>query len=213
MLSSTAQSRRSGFSLTEVLLAMLVFVVAVGTILALLTRNIEMVNRLSMENEAMRLGATLEQRFSRQAQREGFGNFYASVENGATYYCYHYNGGTGTSLIDGEYLPNPLYPLPENAALGEDYIVVPSARPATGANLTRIGDEVVALDGTLFMVELERLDEGSHPGAGFPPVSATAANSAVIVIQASFYPVGAVGITVDPAEVDPTYEYILAVRR
>jgi len=202
-------SKKSGFTLAEILLAMLVFSIAISTILALLARSIEMVDEVMVKDEAMRLTGAVE-----QYMNDGltFKEAYDAIRNGESLYAFQYRGDPSNVDSGGRPAPVP----DATGTLGEDFVVAGVVAPAknfsssTPANLAR--------EGRLFQVDLEV--SSANPTQTVPadpdvlqsttPPSLSY-NHAVIVAHATFYPVSAPGSGTTGGQ--PAFAYSFAVRR
>lgn len=204
--------RKSGFTLAEILLAMLVFAIAISTILALLARSIETVDEILLKDEAMRLGGAVENFMEEMPFTEAYDLIHREImsPDSVHVYAYFYRGEPGNSRDDGTLVPvsNPL----------ENHVVVPGVR---GGNDDLIDDDVAARESRIFRVKMEvspanpfgdedDLRDVPDPNAvvgGVPEY-----DSAVLVVFAEFYPVPSVGFPLTD-ESSPVYSYNFAVRR
>jgi len=187
-----SQSRRAGFTLSEILLAMLVFTIAISTILALLARSIEAVDEIVVKDEAMRISSALEQHL----QSMSFNNVFGEIRNNTVYQAFHYRVGSdqSTPRID------------RTGAAGVDYFVV----PFIGTGQTAASNEFRAREGRFFLVKLTV--SPTNPLGTSLPVTADTYMSAALVIYAEFFTIGSPGSSI-PANATPVYAYNFAVRR
>lgn len=194
---------RSGFTLAEILLAMMVFAIAISTILALLARSIETADSILIKDEAIGLSSAVDSYMNELPFVTAFG----AVEQGINLFTYHYRA---KPQADGSLIP---YPVVESSAqLGTDYVIVSGVRPSTDPD---INADVEALEGRLFYVRLS-VSEANPLGkviSGRDPNSVddtTGYNSAVLVIFAEFYLVPNTNITPTGS---PVFSFNFAVRR
>jgi prepilin-type N-terminal cleavage/methylation domain-containing protein len=183
-------SRRSGFTLAEILLAMLVFSIAITTILALLARSIETVDEIVLKDEAMRLSSAVEQ----QLMELPFNDLYASIypDNVIEMRAFHFRANN-----DDDRDPQP------NRAI-EDVVILPFAQPV-GVDPDA---EFAARDGRYFRVRLQL--SPTNP----TPLTPLADNypSAALVLFAEFIPLAGPSASI-PASPRIVYSYNFAVRR
>ena len=186
---STSTQRRAGFTLAEILLAMLVFAIAITTILALLARSIETVDEIVLKDEAMRLSSAVE----RELINMEFDVVYNAITSNPfiEMHAFHYRVNTNDRL-----------PQPDRTV--EDVIILPFA---DGVN-EEVNDEFAARDGRYFRVRLTL----SPTNPTTPTPTADEYPSAALVVFAEFIPLGAPGITT-PATPRVVYSYNFAVRR
>lgn len=204
---------RSGFTLAEILLAMMVFAIAITTILALLARSIETADSIIVKDEAIGLSSAVDSYMSELSFLEA----YEVVRNNVDLFAYQYRA---TQNTDGTLQAYPV--ISDTAKLGETYIISTGVRKEV--ETTELEDDIPALEGRLFRVILSvspanPFDDGSNPKTipsgpndagtgGFPKY-----DSAVLVIFAEFYPVP--GQDFDPVanDIDPVFSFNFAVRR
>jgi prepilin-type N-terminal cleavage/methylation domain-containing protein len=214
LISKGAVSSRKGFTLAELLLAMLVFAIAITTIIALLARSIETVDEVLVKDEAMRLSGALEE----MLEREDFDTVYSWAVNWAAnvgtskeikVFSFNYRADpNGTPRTQDGSLP----PVASRAGtVGEDYIIVPSHRRTVGSFVSKLfQEELAALEGRLFYVRFSLSPNNPEPLAA----SSDAYPSAVLVFYAEFFPVPNLDFTdVDDLGISPAFSYNLAVRR
>jgi prepilin-type N-terminal cleavage/methylation domain-containing protein len=185
-------SGRAGFTLAEILLAMMVFAIAITTILALLARSIETVDEIVLKDEAMRLSSAVEREMTTSLT---FNEVYDAI-NGAPFiemHAFHYR-----ALNDGARTAQP-------DRSEEDVLIVPFAGPR---NATVPTQEFAAREGRYYRVRLTL--SPTNPET----LTATADTypSAALVLFAEFIPLG--GPTLElPADPRVVYSYNFAVRR
>lgn len=188
-VSNATPSRRAGFTLAEILLAMMVFSIAITTILALLARSIETVDEIVLKDEAMRLSSAVEKSVSDL----GFNTIYNSIypDNVIEMHAFHYRADATTRQ-----------PQPDRTA--ENVVILPLAAPL-GQN---VDSEFAARDGRYFRVRLRLSPTNPEPLVqdvnNYP--------SAALVLFAEFVPLGAPNIPT-PASPRVVYSYNFAVRR
>lgn len=179
------KSLRSGFTLAEILLAMLVFSIAITTILALLARSLETADEILLKDEAIQLSSALDVYMSEIPFTEA----YDIVKNVGIVSAFQYRGDLiAGARADGTLSP---YTLEENSVLGQDYVLTPAIR-----KLGNTGDESERT-GRLFYVRL--LESPANPyavqngGTGNLPDTPNDPSdfydSAVLVIFAEFFSV------------------------
>lgn len=199
------RQNKQGFSLAETLLAMLVFSIAITTILGLLAASINTVNRIALQDEAMRLSTAVE----REIRKDPFVQAYTAIRDGRLYYAFHYRAhptdvrseGTQAALSDAQW-----------AALttrvpGQDYLVLPSVR--LDKTTTEFDEDAAALNGRMFAVRI-RLSP-TNPISN-PPNNPDDYDFAVIVGHADYFAVASKND--DPLDGrEPVYSYNFAIRR
>ncbi len=215
----TRNRSRAGFTLAEILLSMLVFSIAITTILALLARSIETVDEIVMKDEAMRLSSAVEAFMDSLAFDSVYQKF---VVEGQPLVVYFYRGDPNGSLRTrsdaekanfGEDSTPPPYTGLEGRP-GEDFILVAKARIPGDPYLA--GD-IPVKKGNAFRVELTLSSANPVDAASMPPSSATYP-AAVLVFDAVFSPdnrnISLAGVDFNtPLGSPPVYEYSFAVRR
>jgi len=204
-------SFKSGFTLAELLLAMLVFAVAITTILALLARSIETVDEILVKDEAMRLSGTVEDEFQSQAFSTVY-NWVSNLGSGSEVkvLAYTYRGDPESPRSDGT-----LTPVSSRAGvLGEDYIITRGVRRITGSFVPRLlTDDLAALEGRVFLVEYELSPNNPVDPGDMTPTSDTYP-SAVLVLSMNYYPIPDLNNRdVDALGISPAFSYSFAVRR
>jgi len=195
-------NRRSGFTLAEILLAMLVFAIAITTILALLARSIETVDDIVLKDEAMRLSSAVERELQGLPFDQVFDLFVEDPNSNpleddpkvVDFLAVHVRTDSDRKT------PYPV--IGEDDVPGENYWIVPFV-------VTTLPSEILeARAGRLFRVRMQvspTNPEGS-PLSG----SANLYPSAAIVIFAEFF---AIGSPAQTAVGRPIYSYNFAVRR
>lgn len=182
---------RAGFTLAEILLAMLVFSIAITTILALLARSIETVDEIVLKDEAMRLSSALE----RELINADFNVVYDQINDNPYVYrhAFHYR-------VSNDDQRNPV---PDRNVT--NVLILPFS---TGANNT-VTNEFAAREGRYFRVRLSL--SPTNPA----PLENTADEypSAALVLFAEFIPVGGPMVTPIPDGARVVYSYNFAVRR
>ncbi len=195
-------NRRSGFTLAEILLAMLVFAIAITTILALLARSIETVDDIVLKDEAMRLSSAVE----RELGNKPFSDLYnlvraTSAENPLEINAFHYRASPDAIRT------------PEPDRNETDVVIVPFVRER-GASTPTGGiaeaSAFAARDGRFFRV-LIQVSPTNPEGTSLPNTS-DAYPSAALVLFARFIPIGGPNLGV-PANPRDVYSYNFAVRR
>ncbi|MDF3129928.1 prepilin-type N-terminal cleavage/methylation domain-containing protein [Kiritimatiellaeota bacterium B1221] len=205
---------KAGFTLAEILLAMMVFAIAITTILGLLARSIETADTILVKDEAITLSSALDSAMSEM----DFDTAYDQVRQGGHLYAYHYRADPENTNSDGTL--RAFTNITGSSMIGEDYVVVPGVR-LSGDSL--LAADMNALDGRLFYVELSESDANPYTiqnGKGNLPADPDAAgsngypayDSAVIVVFAEFYEVS--NTTNPPAgSANPVFSFNFAVRR
>ncbi len=214
-MKGTSSHSRSGFSLAEILLSMLVFAIAISTILALLARSVETADEIVLKNEAIDLSSSLDAYLSDQAFIDVY-DLVRDTDRGFLY-AYSYRGDLGASLqTDGSLAPHTLQP---DSELGIDYDITPAIRDPDDPDITQaqLDAEDQAREGRLFYVRLS-VSPANPFGEVLPPNpnatsgSSVVYDSAVLVIYAEFLPIPVFGFT-PGADADPVFAFNLAVRR
>ncbi|MCC5847192.1 MAG: prepilin-type N-terminal cleavage/methylation domain-containing protein [Verrucomicrobia bacterium] len=216
--------RRAGFTLAEILLAMLVFAIAITTILALLARSIETVDEIVLRDEAMRLSSAVES-FMRDLP---FNEAYEFVRNESVYLQGNfYSADPNRNLrVDGTMWEIPI--TDRNQAqmnAGEDFLVAPVVRPnrpftANNGRAINLGAarnlaerDYRARMGRYFQIRLV-VSETNPIAAADMPSNPDDYESAVIVVYAEFYPMPTwERVFSDNPNARPVYSYNFAVRR
>lgn len=203
------RSGRQGFTLAELLLAMLVFAIAITTILALLARSIETVDEILVKDEAMRLSGAVEDEFEKlpfEAVYNWVGRL--GTSNEVKIFAYNYRGDPeNIRPSDGT-----LVPVPSRAGTpGEDYVVTPGIRRISGSFVPqRLEDDLAALEGRLFLVRYSLSPNNPEPMTA----SSDTYPSAVLVLFAEYFPIPNLNSTnVEDLGIAPAYSYNFAVRR
>lgn len=211
-LFSSNRKSRGGFTLVEILLAMMVFAIAITTILALLARTIESVGEVVLKDEAMRLCPALEAKLRSMPFDEVYNLVQPTVgtSSKAAIYAYFYRGKPNTTRSDGSLVPET----DGRGTPGVDFVVTPGVRLIGGSELK---EDIAAKNGTVFRVNLEVPDQFAT--VPFPAGNPDAYNSAVIVLYAEFYPdyrninISGVNFGSQPAGSKVAFAYNFAVRR
>jgi len=200
--------KRSGFTLTELLLAMLVFAIAITTILALLARSIETVDEVLLKDEAMRLSGAVEDFYENSDFNTSYIGYKAISRGNRHLVAFNYRGIPNQAQADGS-----LEPYTElSGVAGEDYVLTPyiSYVYPDAAQNTILEDNLDALEGRLFLVDLEL----SPNNPAVFNVDPDRYNSAVLVLFAEYYPVSSLNnLDVDALGISPAYSYTFAIRR
>ncbi len=203
-------NRRSGFTLAEILLAMLVFAIAITTILALLARSIETVDDIVLKDEAMRLSSAVERELTQIPFRDLYESFAPHSTSERYMHAFHYR-----------VIPSNRQPQTDRAS--QEFQVVPFAHPFDqGGNDWRPSvdkpdpsEPFQARDGRYFRVRLsvsptnpkDKDDEKETPS------NADNYESAALVLFAEFIPLGSPAVTTVPNTARVVYSYNFAVRR
>lgn len=191
------RNRRAGFTLSEILLAMLVFAIAISTILALLARSIEAVDEIVLKDEAMRVSSAVEI----AARSLSFNDFYTEVVS---------RSGTSSPMIvyafsQRDVGPRAVFrsdnPIPPRYANLEPPIFLTSEQLRVAANQR---------EGRIFKVTLT-VSETNPAGNVNLPANPDQYESAVVVVLADFHPVGNIETPVPGPRVAHSYHF--AVRR
>ncbi|MGA0370011.1 MAG: type IV pilus modification PilV family protein, partial [Kiritimatiellia bacterium] len=185
-------------TLAEILLAMMVFAIAITTILGLLARSIETADSILIKDEAINLSSAVDSYMSELPFADAYDLVTASGR--ASLYAFNYRMN-----------PNTLTPhqnLDSGDTLGEDYVVVPGVFETVSDAL----DE--AREGRLFEVKLSV--SPVNPSSKTPNVDDY--DQAVLVILADFYNVPSTSFVVqtDTSKDDyipPVFSFTFAVRR
>lgn len=201
MALNDSHKRKAGFTLAEILLAMMVFAIAITTILGLLARSIETADTILIKDEAIGLSSSVESFMSELSFVDAFNG----VKNGVDLYAYRYRTkpdgvDTAPALTDAD-------------QLGVTYLVVPRVRPDNDD--PNLDIEIAAREGRLFRVNLEvspanPLGEDISSRSPDSVDDTTGYNSAVLVILADFYEVPDKSV---PSGNDPVFSFNFAVRR
>lgn len=227
----TSPASKHAFTLAELLLAMLVFAIAISTILALLARSIETADEILLKDEAMNLTTSLEGYMEALPFFDAADslNAYEIVQdtNRGALYAFQYAGDlSATPNADGSLVP---YEITAGSELGTDYTITPTVRDPDEES-TELTSEIDARVGRVFYVILS--ESLANPfteenGLGALPADPNADadtdglpdyDSAVLVIQAEFYAFPTVlssdaAITNILDNSDPVFSYNFAVRR
>ncbi len=201
---------RGGYTLVEILLAMLVFAIAITTILALLARSIEQVNRIVLKDEAMRLSGAVEEYMRAQP----FNTAYGLLASGQVLNAFNYRAAPVTSGSGTEgNLPTRNPPEDRSGIMGTDYWVVPgvSSLPPGDSSLVNF---FRAREGRWFKVRLTL--SGTNPIAdpALMPANPDTYPHAVVVIYAEFYAVSNPAVVTPWTQgMTPVFAYNFAVRR
>ena len=200
---------RSGFTLAEILLAMLVFAIAITTILALLARSIETVDEIVLRDEAMRLSSAVERELSQIPFRRLYQSFAPHDSAVREMHAFQYRIDPTTR--------NPV------ANLGVDtFAVVPFAHPVGGngwhqdVETPNPQEPFNVRDGRYFRVRLSVSPTNPIPPGDMPADSDDPNDlyeSAALVLFAEFIPMGGPLAGAVPASPRGVYSYNFAVRR
>jgi type II secretory pathway pseudopilin PulG len=220
------QTLRAGFTLAEILLAMLVFAIAISTILALLARSIEMADEILLKDEAINLSSALDAYMTELPFIDAYNIIYDAQPDAGVLYAFQYRGDLTEAPRTSDSNLEP-YALSDASILGQSYTITPAIRePGTGELATDNAER----EGRLFRVELSQspanpyfIQRGGSPTNLIPlpdnPNDASASvtgfpnyDSAVLVLFAEFYPVPIVGFEPDD-DVEPVFSFNFAVRR
>ncbi|WFB37361.1 prepilin-type N-terminal cleavage/methylation domain-containing protein [Kiritimatiellota bacterium B12222] len=205
-------SRKSGFTLAEILLAMMVFAIAITTILALLSRTLEQTDSVLVKDEAINLSSAVDNFMSEIP----FTTAYQAVVNqpNSHLFAYQYRAEVNGS---GVLVPYPT--VQPGDQVGVDYEVVTGVR--WPGDVAELAAEVAALDGRLFKVYLEvseanplgntGLDSDPNTVSGSPAVLSY--DSAVLVVFAEMYAVPSTEFPLVRTEVTPDFSFNFAVSR
>lgn len=200
---STCRIRRAGFTLAEILLAMLVFAIAITTILALLARSVETAQEILTKDEAIGLSSSVENFMTSIPFLEAYQLLPANpaAPPGVLFaYQYRSDPNTGNPVADPD----------------EDYEVVPWASKST--DLPSLNALSPALESRLFKVALRVSPANPAPtGQVLHPDPNTGNplnyNSAVVVVYAEFYPVPTYDFDPIARGLEPVFSFNFAVRR
>lgn len=212
---SIRRSDRQGFTLAELLLAMLVFAIAITTILALLARSIETVDEILVKDEAMRLSGAVEDHFENLPFDTSY-NIIRSIGSGnqVNVFAYLYRGDSENVRDDGTLEPV----VSREGVPGEAFEVVPGVRRTSGNFVPRrLEEDLAAREGRLFHVRLTLspnnpvYNEGS-PGSSLPN-NPDNYPSAVVVVLAEYFAIPNLEADLDDLGNSPAYSYNFAVRR
>ncbi len=199
---STSTHRRAGFTLAEILLAMLVFAIAITTILALLARSIETVDEIVLKDEAMRLSSAVERELSRIPFNDLFPQVrQATFANPLELNVFHYR-----AEYDENRTPHP-------DRTDADALILPFVTFRASPQTEPFTQETAfgARDGRFFRVLLSVSPTNPIQG-DLSAIDPDDYESAAIVLYARFIPLGAPGINT-PATPRVIYSYNFAVRR
>lgn len=228
MAPSFHSPRKAGFTLAEILLAMMVFAIAITTILGLLARSIETADSILIKDEAISLSSAVDE-FMAQLPfydpNEPLSS-YTLVRDQTALFAYKFRANQITG--------NPLTPHPiiaQGEVMGVNYLVVPKVREEGNTELT---DEIEALDGRMFLVKIQP-SEANPFGKDLKDPSLSNPNdtdsnglpvydSAVLVVFAEFFQVppsvaidsglfSAFSERIKNKEVSPVFSFNFAVRR
>ena len=204
-------SSKSGFTLVEILLAMMVFAIAISTILALLARAMETADEILLKNEAIDLGSALESYLTEQPFEDVYG-IVADSSKGFVY-AFQYAGELDPNDTSDTLAPHSIE---ADSKVGQDYTITPAIREPDAGQLAA---EEAVRQGRLYRVELTVSEANpfgttlpSNPNADSDSDGMPDYESAVLVIQAEFYPIPVIGFD-PPEEVEPVFSFNLAVRR
>ncbi|MDA3875341.1 MAG: prepilin-type N-terminal cleavage/methylation domain-containing protein [Kiritimatiellae bacterium] len=207
------QKTKRGFTLAEILLAMLVFAIAITTILALLARSVETAQEILTKDEAIGLSSAVENYMTSipfYADPASGPNAYQIVRDEIDLFAYKYRGDPANPRTDGTLTP---------VTTGGE--VVPGVRYA--GNNPELRDDIEALDSRLFRVTVE-VSPANPLGDGALPAnpntisgSELSYNSAVLVVYARFFAVPAETFEIRDGDGDfifePVFSFNFAVRR
>ncbi len=201
---------KAGFTLTELLLAMLVFAIAITTILALLARSIETVDEVLLKDEAMRLSGAVEDFFENQDFNTSYRNSLRAANDQIQLVAFNYRGIPGDAHFNGTLRPY----LPLGGVINEDWVLTPwvSFKLASEVNNAQLNSVIRAQEGRLFLVKLSV--SPNNPVSPPLPNFADTYASAVLVLFAEYYPVSSLdNLDVDALGISPAYSYTFAIRR
>lgn len=208
---------RSGFTLAEILLSMLVFSIAISTILALLARSVETADEIVLKNEAIDLSSSLDAYLSDQLFIDVY-DLVRETDRGFLY-AYSYRGDLNAALqTDGSLAPFSLQP---DSEMGEDYTITSAIRDPDVTPTSQLDAEDQAREGRLFHVRVTVSPANPYTIANGPGLPAdpnapsgtsVAYDSAVLVLYAEFFPIPVFGFT-PASDADPVFAFNLAVRR
>ncbi|MCC5845963.1 MAG: hypothetical protein JJU05_17080 [Verrucomicrobia bacterium] len=170
---------------------MLVFAIAITTILALLARSIETVDEIVLKDEAMRLSSAVERELTQMPFNQIYNDIYP--DNVIEMHAFHYRANNDNNRT----------PQPDRTV--DNVLVVPLARRANEG----VDPEFAARDGRYFRVRL-RLSP-TNPTDLVANVDSYP--SAALVLFAEFIPLGSPATTSIPGSARVVYSYNFAVRR
>lgn len=207
----SSSSSKKGFTLTELLLAMLVFAIAITTILALLARSIETVDEVLLKDEAMRLSGAVEDFHENQSFNASYTGFNGMSAGTLQLLAFNYRGIPDQAAnSDGSLQPFAAL----NGVVNEDFVLTPFVG-YNGLNPTATGiltSNLTGLEGRLFLVRLSV--SPNNPVAQPLPANPDTYASAVLVLYAEYFPVSALdNLDVDALGISPAYSYTFAIRR
>jgi prepilin-type N-terminal cleavage/methylation domain-containing protein len=201
MHKSNTHSGKTGFTLAEILMAMMVFAIAISTILALLARSIETADSILIKDEVISLSSSLDSFMAELPFYDSASatlnpddpDAYKLVRDQRALFAYQYRGNLTVNPRSDSSLV-PIEVLSDTDKLGESYTVVPGVRPAGNSLLE---DDIDALEGRLFLINLRVSDANPIgttlvPDPNAPNGTVPAYNSAVLVVLAEFYQVAPV---------------------
>lgn len=203
-------TQTSGFTLTELLLAMLVFAIAITTILALLARSIETVDEVLLKDEAMRLSGAVEDYFENQDFNTSYQNSLQVSTDAIQLVAFSYRGIPDDPHPDGTLKPY----LPLGGVVNEDWVLTPwvSYKFANAGSNAQLESVIDSLEGRLFLIKLSI--SPNNPIAAPLTNNPDAYASAVLVLFAEYYPVSSLeNLDVDALGISPAYSYTFAIRR
>jgi prepilin-type N-terminal cleavage/methylation domain-containing protein len=200
----STRSRR-GFTLTEILLAMLVFAIAISTILALLARSVETAQEILTKDEALGLSTAVEDYMTAIP----FATAYEVVRDPdrRLLFAYQYRADSDSDPVAD---PDSPYEVIATAREPADIPDIPTLTPALESRFFRV---VLSVSPTNPATQPGApadppLPLPANPDTGYPPNY----NSAVLVVFAEFYPVPTVAFIPEDT-VPPVFSYNFAVRR
>ena len=201
---------RGGFTLAEILLAMLVFSIAISTILALLARSIETADEILLKDEAINLSSALDAYMTELPFEDAYDIIESSQPDPGFVYAYQYRAIPNTDQGDGTLAPftGDL----TTSTMGVDYVITPGIRD------TIPPAESAAREGRLFHIRLSESPAnpyGIKNGVGNLPSDPNDPgdfyDEAILVVFAEFVPVP---VAVAPAaDADSVFSFNFAVRR
>jgi|GEM_PF-1097766 len=227
---------RSGFTLAEILLAMMVFAIAITTILALLARSIETADSIIVKDEAISLSSAVDSYMSGLPFYDLTDplNAYSSVQDSGRrlLYTYQYRAIPNTDRGDGT--PEVFTGDMSDSVVGTDYIIVSGVRdPSVPIQRGYLATDIGAIESRFFLVSLEVSPANPFNGTLDPNPNAAGGSdgfpvydSAVLVIFAEFYSVSPttetdkndlIDVNNTPSNPDddltPVFSFNFAVRR